>query len=127
MQKYCNHSLRVELPTMSLREIADICAVRFDRQPSHHTVQLLLASGPPHSITARRYQTWEKIADPAERRLAVIRLHAEGWSVSSIAQYLDISRPTVYTTLKRWVAEGVKGLDNNQKSRTQPPTFGSLP
>ncbi len=75
------------------------------RQPSHHTVQLVLASGPPPSITARRYQTWEKIADPAERRLTVVRLHSEGWSVSSIAEYLDTSRPTVYATLKRWVPE----------------------
>lgn len=32
-------------------------------------------------------RAWEMIADPAERRLAVIRLHAEGWSVSSIAEY----------------------------------------
>jgi hypothetical protein len=78
--------LRVELPTMSLREIAEICAVRFKRHPSHHTVQLVLASGPPPSITARGYQTWEKVVDPAERRLAVVRLHAEGWSGSSIAE-----------------------------------------
>ncbi|BCL80934.1 helix-turn-helix domain-containing protein [Ktedonobacteria bacterium brp13] len=29
--------LRVELPSMSLREIADICEIRFNRKPSHHT------------------------------------------------------------------------------------------
>jgi DNA-directed RNA polymerase specialized sigma24 family protein len=114
--------LRVELPTMSLREIAEICAVRFNRQPSHHTVQLVLASGPPPSITARRYQTWEKMVDPAERRLAVVRLHAEGWSVSSIAEYLDTSRPTVYAPLKRWVEEGVKGLED--KSHAKPRAKG---
>jgi hypothetical protein len=28
--------LHEELPTMSQREIAEICAVRFDRKPSHH-------------------------------------------------------------------------------------------
>jgi hypothetical protein len=112
--------LRVELTTMSLREIADICAVHFERQPSHHTVQLVLASGPPPSITARRYQTWEKIADPAERRLAVVQLHAAGWSVSSIAEYLETSRPTVYATLKRWVAEGVRGLEDKSHARKTP-------
>jgi hypothetical protein len=71
--------LHVELPSMSLREIADICEDRFNRKPSHHTVQLVLATGPPPSIQTKRYQSWEKIADPAERRLAVVRLHAEGW------------------------------------------------
>ncbi len=112
--------LRVELPTMSLREIAEICAIRFHRQPSHHTVQLVLASGPPPSITARRNPPWEKIADPAERRLAVIRLHSEGWLVSSIAKYLETSRQTVYTTLKRWVEEGVRGLSDKTRARKAP-------
>jgi transposase len=112
--------LRAELPTISLREIAEICAVRFNRQPSHHTVQLVLASGPPPSLTARRYQTWEQIADPAERRLAVVRLHSEGWSVSSIAEYLGTSRPTVYATLKRWVEEGVRGLEDKSHARKAP-------
>lgn len=112
--------LRTELPTMSLREIADICAVRFNRQPSHHTVQLVLASGPSPSIKTRRYQTWEKIPDPAERRLAVIRLHAEGWSISSIAEYLGTSRPTIYATLKRWIEEGVRGLGDKSHARKAP-------
>ena len=112
--------LRVELPTMSLREIAEICTVHFDRRPSHNTVQLVLASGPPPSITAKRYQTWERIAEPAERRLAVIRLHSEGWSVASIAEYLVVSKQTVYTTLKRWVEEGVKRLDDKSHAHKAP-------
>ncbi len=96
--------LHRELPTMSLREIAEICAVRFDRKPSHHTVKFVLASGHPPSLTARRYQPWSMIADPVERRLAVIRLHSEGWSVTSIAAYLVTSRQTIYATLQRWIA-----------------------
>lgn len=91
--------LRVELPAMSFREIAEICEVRFDRRPSHNSVKLVLASGPPPSITTRRYQTWDHILEPAERRLAVVRLYAEGWSVASIAEYLAVSKQTVYTTL----------------------------
>src|SRR5260370_8610281 len=95
--------LRVELPTISLREIAEICAVRFDRRPSHNTVRLVLASGPPPSITAKRYQTWDMIPESAERRLAVVRLHSEGWSVASIAEHLAVTKQTVYPTLKPWV------------------------
>jgi len=57
---------------------------------------------------------------PAERRLAVIRLHAEGWSVSSIAEYLNTSWQTVYTTLKWWGEEGVKGLEDKSHTRKAP-------
>ncbi len=54
--------LRVELPTMSLREIAEICTIRFHRQPSHHTVQLVLASHhhpsrPGETLPGRRLPT----------------------------------------------------------------------
>jgi len=118
--------LRVELPTMPFREIAEICEVCFDRRPSHNSVKLVLASGPPPSITSRRYQTWDQIPEPAERRLAAIRLHSEGWSVASIAEYLGTARQTIYTTLKRWVEEGVKGLDDKSHARKVPrvATFG---
>ncbi len=70
--------LRVELPTMSLREITEICEVRFNRHPSHNSVKMVLTSGPPPSINTRRYLIWDQIPDAAERRLAVVRLHAEG-------------------------------------------------
>jgi hypothetical protein len=33
------------------------------------------------------------IPDPAERRLAVIRLHAQGWCVTSIGAQDDLSDP----------------------------------
>src|SRR5947208_11235604 len=112
--------LRVELPTMSLREIAEVCEARFQRRPSHNSVKMVLASGPPPSINTRRYQIWDQIPDPAERRLAAIRLHAEGWSVTSIAEYLATSRQTVYSTLKRWVKEGVRGLDDKSHARKAP-------
>jgi len=58
--------LRVDLPTMSLREIAEICEARFDRRPSHNSVKMVLASGPPPSINTRRYPIWEQILQPAE-------------------------------------------------------------
>lgn len=112
--------LHAELPTMSWREIAEICYVRYERKPSHNSVKQIVASGPPPSLQARRYQPWEMIGDPAERRLAVIRLHAEGWSITSIAQYLQTSRPTIYATLKRWAEEGVRGLEEKSRARKGP-------
>lgn len=112
--------LRVELPNMSIREIAEICDTRFHRRPSHHSIKTVLASGPPPSIQMRRFPPWNDTPDPAQRRHNIVQLHAEGWSVASIAEYLQVSKQTVYTTLKRWIQEGVKGLDDKSHARKAP-------
>jgi putative transposase len=112
--------LHVELPTMSWREIAEICSIRYDRKPSHHTVKHIATSGPPPSLTARRYQPWHLIPNPAERRLAVIRLHSEGWSITSIAEYMQTSRHTIYDTLQRWKEEQFAGLEEKSRARKGP-------
>ncbi len=94
--------LKAEYPDFTLGEIASICAIQFKgRRPSKQTVKAVLADGPRPSRTTRQFPRAEEITDPEERRLAVIHLHAQGWSVSTIARYLDVSRPTVYTMLKR--------------------------
>src|SRR5258708_2468185 len=108
--------LHVELPTMSWREIAEVCYIRYARRPDHKSVKHIATSGPPPSLQSRRYQPWHQIPDPAERKLAAIRLHAEGWSVTSIAEYLATSRHTIYDILQRWTEEGVAGLDAKPKT-----------
>ena len=112
--------LRVEMPNMSIREIAEICDTRFQRRPSHHAIKTVLASGPPPSLQMRRFPPWNDTPDPAQRRHNIVQLHAEGWSVASIAEYLQVSKQTVYTTLKRWWQEGVKGLDDKSHARKAP-------
>jgi putative transposase len=112
--------LRAELSTMSWREIAEVCYIRYGRKPSHNSVKQVIATGPPPSLSARRYQPWHLIGDPAERKLAVIRLHSEGWSITSIAEYMQTSRPTIYATLQRWTEEGVRGLPEKSRARKGP-------
>ncbi len=106
-----------EYPAFHLRELAALCYVAAGRRPSPHTIQRVLAQGPRPSRQGRRYPPYDRIGDPAEARLAVIRLHAEGWRVGAIADYLQVSRKTVQRTLARWVAEGVVGLDDKPRSR----------
>src|SRR3989449_3361136 len=88
--------LKAEYADFTDGEVAAICAIQFaGRRPSHHTVKAVLADGPPPSRTSRQFPRYEEIAEPEERRLAVIRLHAQGWSISTIARYLNVSRPTI--------------------------------
>jgi putative transposase len=112
--------LHAELPTMSWREIAEVCYIRYGRRPDHKNVKRIATSGSPPSLQARRYQPWHLIPDPAERKLAVIRLHSEGWSITSIAQYMQTSRPTIYSILQRWAEEGVAGLEEKSRARKGP-------
>jgi hypothetical protein len=108
--------LHTEMPTMSWREIAEVCYIRYGRRPDHKNVKRIATSGPPPSLSARRYQPWHQISDPAERKLAVIRLLSLGWSITSIAEYMQTTRPTIYETLRRWAEEGVAGLDAKPKT-----------
>ena len=108
--------LHAELPTMSWREIAEVCYIRYGRRPDHKSVKHIATATPPRSLQSRRYQPWHVIPDPAERKLAAIRLHSEGWSITSIAEYLATSRHTIYDTLQRWTKEGARGLDAKPKT-----------
>ena len=70
--------LHAELPTMSWREIAEVCYIQHGRRPHHKHAKRIATSYPPPSLSARRFQPWHQIPDPAERKLAAIRLHADG-------------------------------------------------
>src|SRR5437588_5674007 len=114
--------LKAEYADFTDGEIAAICAIQFSgRRPSHHTVKAVLADGPPPQRYARQFPRYEEMSTPEERRQAVIRLHAQGWGISTIARYLDVSRPTIYEILKRWVEEGVQGLPDKSHANTSKP------
>ncbi len=113
--------LKREYSALNTHEITTICWARFGQRPSPHTVKRILAEAPPATPTARRFPRYHDFTDPIEARLAVIRLHIEGWNATSIAGYLGIGRTTVYRTLQRWVEEGVAGLPAKSHARTDGP------
>jgi putative transposase len=112
-------NLKSDYPDFSLREIATICFVRFGRKLSHHTVQRVLADGPKPTVTGRRYPPYAEIADPYQRRRAIVDLHAEGWSNTAISEYLATPRHRVYEVLKRWAKEGHAGLDDTPQQHAR--------
>ena len=112
--------LKAEHPGFRPNEMATICFLRFGRRPSSHTIQRVLADGPLPSIAARRFPPYAQIAEPFERRKVVITLHAEGWSVSTIAAYMQTSRDTVYDILHRFATQGYAGLDDQSRAPHHP-------
>jgi putative transposase len=109
--------LKAEYPSFSLNEISKICCARFGRAPSRHTVKKVLQEEPAPLRMIRRYPPYHEVPETRERRLAVVRLHAEGWTVKAIAGYLRVDRDTVYQTLKRWIGEGEEGLEDRPGGR----------
>lgn len=118
--------LHTEYADLNIHEIATICYVQFGRRPSAQTIKLVLANGPKPQRTTRRFPLFAEMTDPRERRLAIIKLHAEGWTATSIAGYLGTSRQTVHTTLKRWVEEQFAGLEDKSTRPRQPATKVTL-
>jgi transposase len=112
--------LKAEHPGFRPNEIATICFLRFGRRPSPHTVQRVLADGPKPSLSGRRYPPYAQIADGYQRRRAMVDLHAQGWSITTIAAYLQTPRHRVYEVLKRWAQEGHAGLDDKPKAPHHP-------
>ncbi len=108
---------KAEHPAFRPNEIATICQVRFDRRPSPHTVKRVLAEETLPKMSRRRYPPYHQIPDAYDRRHAIVTLHAEGWNIKTIAEYLKIDRHTVYKTLRRWIEEGVAGLDDKSRAR----------
>jgi putative transposase len=101
---------------LRVHELTTICWARFGHRPSPHTVKRILAEDPPPPRTHRRFPPYHAIADPLQRRLAIVRLHAEGWNAKSIAAYLETSRQTVHATLKRWADDEFAGLPDKSRA-----------
>lgn len=101
---------KTEYPAFRTNELATLCFVASGRRPSSHTIKRVLATGPRPTSISRLYPRYHQFSDEAEGRLAIIRLHAEGWNVKSIAGYLETTRRRVHETLHRWATEGVQGL-----------------
>ncbi len=109
--------LKAEYPGFNPNEIANACYVRFGRRPARKTVKRVLAEEPVPLRFVRRLAPYHEMEEPAERRRAVVALHAEGWSAKAIAGYLRVHRSTVHRVLRRWVEEGVEGLEDRPHGR----------
>src|SRR5712691_8967536 len=118
--------LKAEHPGFTPHEIATICFLRFERRPSDHTVKRVLADGPTPTVTKRRYLPYAQIADPYQRRRAIVDLHAEGWSITTISAYLQTPRHRVYEVLKRWAQQGHAGLDDKPSTPHHPARKASI-
>jgi putative transposase len=113
-------ALKAEYPAFRPRELAEICRRRHDCRVDHKTVQRILEDNPVPAVTKRRYPPYGAIADPVQRRLAVVALYFDGWNIKSIAGYLETSRSRVYEVLYRFFDQDFAGLTDQSRAPKQP-------
>ena len=77
--------LKAEYPAFNTNEIANIVYVVFGRRPDVRTVRKVLDEEAWPLKLARDYPRYQEIEKPKERRMAIVKLHAQGWSVKAIA------------------------------------------
>jgi putative transposase len=109
--------LKAEYAGFNLSEISAICYVRFGRRPDRKTIRRVLTEEPIPLRMMRRFSPYHEIAEPKERRKAIVALHAEGWRAKAIAGYLQVGTSTVYRVLKRWAEDGAEGLEDRPHGR----------
>jgi putative transposase len=109
--------LKAEYPGFNLNEISNACYVLFGRRPDHKSVRRILAEEPIPLRIARRFPPYHEIPERRERRLAVVTLHAEGWTSKAISGYLGVHKSAVHRILKRWAKEGADGLEDRPHGR----------
>ena len=86
--------LKAEYLGFNANEIVNACYVRFGRSPARKTVKRVLAEEPTPLRFVRCLQPYHEMEESAERRRAVVALHAEGWSAKAIAGYLRVHTPS---------------------------------
>jgi transposase len=109
--------LKAEYPRFDLNEIANVVRACFGRKPDVRSVQRVLDEEPMPLKIVRNYPPYHQIEEAKERRIAIVKLHSEGWSVKAIAGYLGVHHSTVYRTLERWKRGGLKGLEDRPFGR----------
>ncbi len=107
--------LKAEHPRLNTSEMANIVYVRFGRRPDARTIGRVLDEYPLPLKILKRFAAYHETPEPRERRMAIVKLHAEGWSAKTIASYLKTSKPTVYHALGKWIREGSEGLDDKKR------------
>jgi putative transposase len=108
---------KAEYPAFNLSEIANVVYVRFGRRPDVRTVRRVLSEEPIPLKILKRFAPYHEIPETKERRLAIVKLHCEGWSVKAIAGHLKTSKPTVYRALRKWIEQGAEGLDDKKRGQ----------
>jgi transposase InsO family protein len=96
----------------SYRELARIVFHRVAYRVDPKTVKQLWKELTPVAPPQLPLLDYHSYAEPAQARLAVITLYAQGWCKRSISQFLRVSRPTINAWIGRFEADNRSSLED---------------
>jgi hypothetical protein len=114
------HRLKALYEGFHYRELARILFIKFRRPIDHKTVKALWQASPVSRQERPERWAYHAYPDRARARLAVVKLHYQGWEKVSISRVLRVSRPTVDAILTRFDHEPFAGLADKRRGPKAP-------
>jgi len=103
------------------RELARIIFCKCAYPLDDKTAKLLWQQSPVPTHQQLELWTYPTQPDRYQARLQVIKLYYQGWDKLSSSRFLQVSRPTVDTWMRRCEAEHVAGLMDKKRGPKAPP------
>lgn len=114
------HRLKALYEGFHYRELARILFIKFRQSINHKTVKAIWQASPVSPQEQPEQRTYHAYADRAQARLAVVKLHYQGWEKVSISRVLRVSRPTIDAILTRFDREPFAGLADKRRGPKAP-------
>jgi winged helix-turn helix protein len=114
------HRLKALYEGFHYRELARILFIKFRQPIDHKTVKASWPASPVSPQEQSEPWAYHAYSDRAQARLAVVKLHYQGWDKVSISRVLRVSRPTVDAILTRFDHEHVAGLADKRRGPKAP-------
>jgi Winged helix-turn helix len=119
--------LKALYPGFHYRELARIVFCKVGYPIDDKTVKKLWQQSGVPAQAQRDLWPYHRHPKRYQARLQVIKLSSQGWDKSSISGFLQVSRPTVDTWIKRFEAEQFAGLLEKKRGPKTPPRKIWLP
>ena len=97
------------------RELARIVFCKCAYPIDDKTVKLLWQQSPVPTPQQLELWTYHRYPERYQARLQVVKLYYQGWDKLSISRFLQVSRPTVNTWIKRFETEHLAGLVDKKR------------
>ena len=114
------HRLKALYDGFHYRELARILFIKFRQPIDHKTVKVIWQASPVSRQERPERWSYHAYPDRAQARLAVVKLHYQGWDKVSISRVLQVSRPTVDAILTRFDREHFAGLADKRRGPKAP-------
>jgi Integrase core domain/Winged helix-turn helix len=102
------------------RELSRILFIKFGHPIDHKTVKAIWQESPVSMQGRLERLDYHSHPDRYQARLAIVKLHYQGWDKVSISQFLKVSRPTLDAILKRFAQEHFAGLVDKKRGPKEP-------